>query len=66
MLVGEESYDSRAPFDLAIVGFTGVGSSSFCAMSRGETEDSEAFWEVDFSPLGELGLGLRIALDEAR
>ncbi len=36
------------------------------AVRCGEVEDGEALGEVDFSPLGELGLSLRIALDEAR
>ena len=35
-------------------------------MRCGEVEDGEALGGLDFSPLGEIGLSLRIALDEAR
>ena len=34
-------------------------------MRRGEVEDGDALGDVGFGPLGELGLSLRIALDEA-
>jgi hypothetical protein len=65
-LNGEESYDSRASFDLAVEGFTGVGSACFFAVFFGYAEDGEAFGEVGFGPGGELGLRLGIGLDEAR
>ena len=35
-------------------------------MRCGEIEDGEALGELDFSLLGEIGLSLRITLDEAR
>jgi hypothetical protein len=41
-------------FDLAVEGFTGVGSADFLAVFFGEIEDGEAFGEVGFGPGGEL------------
>lgn len=63
-LIGEEADDAGATFDLAVEGLASVGGPCFFTVDFGEREDGEAFGDIGFGQLGELGLGFAIGCDK--
>ena len=64
MCARKETDDASSSFNLRIDIFAGIGGSQTDSESVRESKDSEAFWNIFFSPIGKFGLSFAVFFNE--